>query len=84
MLWVGTENAGLNILNFQQEQFVTYMHRPGDPKSLSPGRVKAIYHDPKGILWVGLFPRALDRVDRKTGKITHYRASPATKSSVQA
>ena len=28
--------------------------------------------DPNGVLWVGLFPRALDRLDRKTGKITHY------------
>ena len=24
------------------------------------------------MLWVGLFPRALDRLDRTTGKITHY------------
>ena len=68
--------------HFQQEQFVTYMHRSGDPKGLSPGRVKAIYHDPKGILWVGLFPRALDRVDRKTEKITHYRAGPADEKSL--
>ena len=67
VLWVGTENAGLNILNFRQEQFVRYTHRPGDPNSLSPGRVKAIYQDPDGVLWVGLFPRALDRLDRKTG-----------------
>ena len=76
VLWVGTENSGLNILNFRQEQFVDYMHRPADPNSLSPGRVKAIYEDPTGVLWVGLFPRALDRVDRKTGKITHYLPRP--------
>ena len=36
VLWVGTENAGLNILNFRQEQFVHYMHRAADPNSLSP------------------------------------------------
>jgi ligand-binding sensor domain-containing protein len=29
VLWVGTENAGLNVLNFRQEQFVDYMHRVG-------------------------------------------------------
>jgi ligand-binding sensor domain-containing protein/signal transduction histidine kinase len=72
VLWVGTENAGLNLLNFQQEQFGSYGHRPADPHSLSPGRVKAIYQDTDGLLWVGLFPRAMDRVDRTTGKITHY------------
>ena len=76
VLWVGTENAGLNILNFRQQQFNPYRHRPADPNSLSPGRVKAIYQDPNGVLWVGLFPRVLDRVDRKTGKITHYVPTP--------
>jgi ligand-binding sensor domain-containing protein/signal transduction histidine kinase len=72
VLWVGTENSGLNILNFRQEHLGLYQHRPGDPNSLSPGRVKAIYQESNGVLWVGLFPRALDRVDRKTGEITHY------------
>jgi signal transduction histidine kinase/streptogramin lyase len=76
VLWVGTENAGLNILNFRQEQFGLYQHRPGDPNSLSSGRVKAIYEEPDGVLWVGLFPRALDRVDRKTREITHYLPQP--------
>ena len=75
VLWVGTENAGLNILNFRQEQFVRYMHRPADPNSLSPGRVKAIYQEPNGVLWVGFFPRAVNRIDRKTGQITHYLPS---------
>jgi ligand-binding sensor domain-containing protein/signal transduction histidine kinase len=76
VLWVGTENAGLNILNFRQEQFGHYRHRPGNPNSLSPGKVTAIYQDSKEILWLGFFPRALDRLDRKTGKITHYVPGP--------
>jgi streptogramin lyase len=28
--------------------------------------------DPDGLVWVGLFPRALDRLDRRTGQIIHY------------
>ena len=76
VLWVGTENAGLNVLNFRQEQFAHYMHRPSDTNSLSPGRVKAIYQDPNGALWVGFFPRALNRLDRKTGQNTHYTPKP--------
>jgi len=82
VLWVGTENSGLNILDFRQEQFVHFMHRPADPASLSPGRVKAIYQDPNGVLWAGLFPRTLDRFDRKTGKITHYVPTPGDKKSL--
>jgi len=82
VLWVGTENSGLNILDFRQEQFVHFVHRPADPSSLSPGRVKAVYQDTNGVLWVGLFPRALDRFDRKTGKITHYVPTPGDKKTL--
>jgi ligand-binding sensor domain-containing protein/signal transduction histidine kinase len=78
VLWVGTENAGVDTLNFRQEQFIHYKHRVQEPDSLSPGRVKAIHQDPNGVLWVGLFPRALDRLEPKTGHIGHYTADPDT------
>ena len=55
VLWVGTENAGLNALNPRQEQFVNYVHHPSEPNSLSPGRVKAIYQDSNGVLWAIYF-----------------------------
>jgi ligand-binding sensor domain-containing protein/signal transduction histidine kinase len=82
LLWVGTRNGGLNILDFQQEQFGHFTHRPADPDSLSSGKATAIYEEPNGILWVGLFPRALDRFDRKNGKITHYVHSRGNKNSL--
>ena len=83
VLWVGTENGGLNILNFHQEQFGRYTHRPGDANSLSPGRVTAIYRDSEGILWVGFSPRALDRLDRKTGQVTHHVAGLEDKNTIE-
>jgi signal transduction histidine kinase/ligand-binding sensor domain-containing protein len=76
VLWVGTENGGLNLLNFRQEQFGLFRHRPGDPNSLSPGKVTAIYEEPSGTLWIGLFPRGLDRLNRRTGLVTHYLPGP--------
>src|SRR4029453_13410996 len=47
-----------------------------DPNSLSSGRAMALYEEPDGVLWVGFFPRALDRVDRATGRVTHYVPGP--------
>ncbi len=82
VLWVGTENAGLNLLNLRQEEFVHYWHLPRQTNSLSPGRVKAIYEEPTGVVWVGLFPRALDRLDRKSGRITHYTPKQGDESSL--
>ena len=73
LLWVGTETGGLNILDRRQGQFGSYRHRPGNPASLSPGLVSAMHQDRNGILWAGLMlPLALDRLDRKTGRVTHY------------
>lgn len=72
LLWLGTASGGLNILNFQQQQFGYYRHNPAKPNTLSSGTISEIYEDSDGILWVGLIPRTLDRIDRNTGQITHY------------
>ena len=82
LLWIGTDSGGLNILDFRQEQFGLYRHRPGIPGSLSPGVVTAIYQDRNGILWVGFFPRALDKFDRKTGQATHYLPGSGNKNAL--
>ncbi len=83
LLWVGTENGGLNVLNLRQEQFGLYRHHANNLNSLSPGKVTAIYQEPSGILWVGLFPRRLDRLDRKTGHFTHYIPGPEDKNTLR-
>jgi len=82
LLWVGTQNGGLNILNFQQEQFSHYTHHPANDDSLTPGKATAIFQESNGVLWVGLFPRALDRLDRQTGKVTHYVPGPEGKNNL--
>ena len=82
LLWVGTEDGGVNILNSQEEQFGRIMYRAGDPNTLSPGRVTAIYEDSGGVLWAGFFPRALNRLDRKTGRITYYLPDPGNPNAL--
>ena len=81
LLWAGT-GSGLNLLNLRQQQFGQYRHLPSSPNSLSPGKVTAIYEDPNNILWVGFLPRALNRLDRKTGKLTNYVPGPEGKNAL--
>jgi signal transduction histidine kinase/ligand-binding sensor domain-containing protein len=71
LLWIGTENGGLNVLDLRQQRFRHHAHRRGDPHSISPGKVTAIHEDSDGVLWVGSFPRALHRLD-PAGKVTRY------------
>jgi PAS domain S-box-containing protein len=82
LLWVGTRNGGLNLLDQRREQFGYYGHRPNSPNSLSAGKVTAIYEEPDGVLWVGFYPRGLDRLDRKTGQVTHYVPGPEDKNTL--
>jgi ligand-binding sensor domain-containing protein len=81
LLWAGT-GSGLNLLNWRQEQFGHYRHLPNGSNSLSPGKVTAIYEEPSGILWIGFLPRALDRLDRKTGALTHYVPGPENRNAL--
>jgi ligand-binding sensor domain-containing protein/signal transduction histidine kinase len=81
LLWAGT-GSGLNLLNSRQEQFGQYRHLPNSTNSLSPGKVTAIYEEPNNILWVGFLPRALDRLDRKTGQLSHYVPGRESKNAL--
>jgi ligand-binding sensor domain-containing protein/signal transduction histidine kinase len=81
LLWAGT-GSGLNLLNLRQKQFAHFHHLPNTLNSLSPGKVTAIYQEPDGILWAGFTPRALDRLDRRTGQITHYVPGPENKNAI--
>jgi len=72
LLWAGTANAGLNLLDLRQDRFTRYTTRTSDPPRLGPGDLKAMHAD-GGVLWVGVFPRALERVDRRTGEVALFR-----------
>ncbi|MEO8592661.1 MAG: two-component regulator propeller domain-containing protein [Candidatus Solibacter sp.] len=81
VVWLGTGN-GLNLVSLRQQQFRHYRHLPFASKSLSPGKVTAIYEEPNDVLWVGFLPRALDRVNRKTGEVNHYAPDPKNKDAL--
>ena len=78
----GNWKAGLIFSIFGKSSSAVTSISPTAPIALSPGKVTAIYEEPNGILWVGFQPRALDRLDRKTGEVTHYVASPENKNAL--
>ena len=72
-VWAGHQNSGLDKL-VPTQAFQQYTHDPDDPQSISDNRIEALYEAPSepGILWIGT-EAGLDRLDRATGQITHYR-----------
>ena len=71
LIWIGTDNAGLNLLNPRQSQFAYYRHDPDNPDSLAAARITGLVGDESGQIWLGA-DTILDRFDPATGQIDHY------------
>ncbi|MBL7065099.1 MAG: GAF domain-containing protein [Anaerolineae bacterium] len=79
-LWIGTEDGGLNQIVLSKDEgiarssetFVRYQHDPDDPRSLSHDRVRAVFEDSAGRLWIGT-QNGLDLFDRGRDQFVHYR-----------
>jgi DNA-binding NtrC family response regulator/ligand-binding sensor domain-containing protein len=73
-LWIGTESGGLNELVPPAQSlsgsdsegsplaFIRYQHDPNDPYSLSHNRVKTIYEDRRGVVWIGTWGGGFNRL----------------------
>ena len=73
-IWAGTYGGGVNRFTRKPSPFQNYRHEPGNPRSLDNDFVHSVYLDSRGILWVAN-ASALNRIDRKTGEFTLYRAA---------
>ena len=86
VLWVGTgtpfdngritKQGGLNKFDKQTGRFTRYMHDDNDPTTLADNRVRAIFEDSRGILWVGTAGDGLHTMDREKGKFERHFYDP--------
>ena len=80
-IWTGLHSVGPNHFSPDKSAFEVFKHRTNDPNSLSEEFVSAILEDSRGSLWVGS-DVGLNRIDRKTGKVTVTTAGIGTKPMV--
>ncbi|HOY17059.1 MAG TPA: two-component regulator propeller domain-containing protein [Haliscomenobacter sp.] len=88
-LWIGTHD-GLYSRDPIKGLFTHYPANPQNPQSLSHHQVRAIFEDRQGTIWVGTGEPTmtrpneggLNRLDRKTGRFTQYKANPADAHSL--
>ena len=81
VLWVGTQNGGLNRLDLETEQFTHYRKDTDDPQSLSNDNIVSIYEDSFGELWIGTYG-GINKFDRKTEKFIRYQHDPEDPTSL--
>lgn len=78
-LWIGT-NGGLIRFDTESEAFERFSHGADEPQSLSGDKVRAIYSDSAGRLWVGTYASGLNLFNGETNSFTRFKHDGATNS----
>ena len=79
-IWVGT-NGGLNRLEPGTGIVRRWRHDPQDPTSLSDDRIRAVFEDATGTIWVGTHKAGLNRLRSDGAGFDRFRHDPAQPGS---
>jgi PAS domain S-box-containing protein len=80
-VWTGLHSMGPNHFSQTPPHFETFQLDPAQPDGLDMNFVNAMYEDHDGILWIGN-DSGLHRLDRKTGRYTHWNAGLGVKPMI--
>ncbi len=78
-MWFGTLD-GLN--RYDGYEMIIFKHSLADPTSLSDNRIRTLYEDKEGALWIGTWSGGLNRFERKTETFTRFQNDPADPDSL--
>jgi len=81
LLWVGTEDEGVRVLDRSTRHFTPYVHNLVDPSSLSDNAVYHILQDRTGAIWLSTY-RGLNRFDFRTHTFVRYVHDPRNPQSL--
>jgi len=80
-LWIST-GGGLDRFEPETESFNHYQNDPDNPSSLSHNFVGTIFEGQDGEIWLGTIGGGLNKLDRASGKFTHFREKDGLPSDV--
>src|SRR5690606_10824005 len=72
LLWIGTEDGGLNLFNLTTKQFQTFQHNPEDPATISSNSISALFKDSDGNIWIGTLDNGLSMYNPQNEKFTKF------------
>jgi diguanylate cyclase (GGDEF)-like protein len=82
VLWVGTY-SGVNSWNIGTGFFAHYKNDGSSPNQVSGNLIQSFAESvDDGAIWISAYGNGLNRLDRKTGGFTHYRARPGDPKSL--
>jgi ligand-binding sensor domain-containing protein/DNA-binding CsgD family transcriptional regulator len=81
-LWIGTEDHGINIYDYQTGTFSYKLHNADDERSLSSDHAWVLFEDSNKNMWVGTGGGGLNLYDRKTKTFEHYTTEDGLPSNI--
>jgi signal transduction histidine kinase/CheY-like chemotaxis protein/sugar lactone lactonase YvrE len=63
-------------------RFETYKWAPNDPKGLSSTDIRAVFEASPSVFWLATHGGGLNRLDRSTGAVQHWRHDPSVAQSL--
>ena len=80
-IWIGTEGAGLFLLNLTTGEVKNFRHNHSNPNSLSSDYIRSLAFDAQFNLWIGTF-NALSIMSNGEDKFSNYYHNPMQESSI--
>ena len=80
-IWIGSFGGVLRY-DPQAKAFDHLASRPGDANSLSSNAVSSVFEDGRGHLWVATYGSGLNEIDRRSGRVVHYRQRAGDRTSL--
>lgn len=84
LIWIGTNNGGLNRYNKITGKFTIFKNNPFDLNSLSINSIMSLYEDESGILWIGTSLGGVNKFNRLAKAFTTYQKSPFDENSLSS
>jgi signal transduction histidine kinase/ligand-binding sensor domain-containing protein/DNA-binding response OmpR family regulator len=81
-LWIGTEDAGINIYDTRTGEISQYRHDPFIRSSLNHDSIWSIYEDRAGNTWVGTYAHGINLLMRRKSSFHHYKHHPGSDNSL--
>ena len=81
-LWIGTEDAGLNILNLKTGELNIYQVDPTDQTSLNNNSIYCIQEDVNGNVWVGTYAGGINLLAGGKTYFHYYKHLPGKSTSL--
>lgn len=83
LLWIGTQRSGLNVYDYVNDEFFSYVYEENNPDGLITNDITDLVPSHDGNIWVSTYWGGVDYFDKKSKKFIHYNRTtmPGLKSN---